>query len=154
MINTKLFTTLTDELLKRGCQIRFQASGNSMHPTIRNGEVITIEPAQICQLRTWDIVFYKGVRGLLAHRLLSFTEVDNGSLILRGDACSDCDEPVTPAQILGRVIAVERSNGSIRLSTKLAKMHYCWRVYIISPSVRVLHTFTNLVKRWRVLIGR
>ena len=43
--DSDLFVGLTRELLQRGCHVRFRATGTSMHPAIRDGEVVTVAPA-------------------------------------------------------------------------------------------------------------
>ena len=45
MADSDLFVGLMRELLERGCNVRFRAAGTSMHPAIRDGEVVTVAPA-------------------------------------------------------------------------------------------------------------
>ena len=44
MRDSSLFRALIEEALTAGTVVRFRAEGTSMHPTIRNGEAITIAP--------------------------------------------------------------------------------------------------------------
>jgi hypothetical protein len=50
---------------------------------------------------------------------------------LRGDACTTCDAPVKPAQVLGKVVCLERGHRSIdpcSLKVRLCSMLYLWAV--------------------------
>jgi hypothetical protein len=68
-------------------------------------------------VRSGDIVFYRTPKSVIAHRVEKIGR-NSGSvtvLLLRGDACEHCDDPVLPAQVLGRVVAVEREGRQIKL---------------------------------------
>jgi len=123
---SKLLLDLTTELLSRGTTVRFRPAGRSMYPSIREGELITVEPVVASDVTLGDIVLYRCERGLLAHRV-----VDNRTqssvlspyhFLLRGDASLCCDQPVAAQQILGRVVEVKRNGRSVALATRGAKM--------------------------------
>lgn len=110
VVGQLLLSELSGELLSLGFGVRFRAPGTSMHPTIRNGDVITVEPVAPGKLVRGDIILYRFRGGFIAHRLVNI-EQRNGSglsFILRGDASSTCDQPVKPGQILGKVVWLER----------------------------------------------
>ena len=139
---SNLLLDLTTELLSQGATVRFRPSGRSMYPSIREGEVITVEPVQISDVKLADIVLYRSQRGLIAHRVIQVSRSqaelnayraagfslrassgpDEWVFRLRGDASLSCDEPVEAEQILGRVIGVERNGRSITLATRGAKL--------------------------------
>ena len=107
-----LLSDLSGELLSLGFGVRFRAPGTSMHPTIRNGDLITVEPVVSAKLKRGDILLYRFRDGFIAHRLVNVQE-RNGcglSLILRGDASTSCDQPVEPEQVLGKVVCLERDH--------------------------------------------
>ena len=87
-----------------------------MHPTIRNGETITVAPLASSSVRTGDIVLYRHDRAAIAHRVIRVRLSSNGSnrLVLRGDAADCSDEPIRFEQLLGRVLSVERSGRTVR----------------------------------------
>jgi signal peptidase len=87
-----------------------------MHPTIRNGETITVVPLADSPVRNGDILLYRHGRGALAHRLVRTrpSSGESSKLIFRGDAADCCDQPIRFEQILGRVVAVERQGRSVR----------------------------------------
>ncbi len=119
---SNLLLDLTTELLSQGATVRFRPSGRSMYPSIREGEVITVEPVQASDVKIADIVLYRSERGLIAHRVIEISLRDSRVFGLRGDASLSCDEPVTAQQILGRVVGVKRNGRSVGLASRRAKM--------------------------------
>ncbi|MDA2939277.1 hypothetical protein MYX75_13575 [Acidobacteria bacterium AH-259-A15] len=146
---SKLFLDLTAELLSRGTSVRFRPSGRSMYPSIREGELITVEPVGPSDIKRGDIILYRVDRGrptqssvlspqsssgVIAHRVVGIKRTKGAAMtqssvpsphhlfLLQGDASSCCDEPVAARQILGRVIRVERDGHSVALASRAAKM--------------------------------
>lgn len=114
------FLEISEEVLKTGNNLRFRALGMSMHPFIRNGEILIVQPVSADELRTGDIAFYKTEADVLvAHRML--TRRANGDILTKGDFGRLPDRPVEKKHILGRVVAVEKSDGR---QTNLTKRHY------------------------------
>jgi phage repressor protein C with HTH and peptisase S24 domain len=111
-VNSVRFIETLEDLLGRGHVVRFQADGWSMHPTIRYGETIIVEPLGDSAVRTGDVLLYRHLRSAIAHRLVRVTSTE---LVLRGDAADSCDAPVSSDQLLGRVVAVERRGRTVRL---------------------------------------
>ncbi len=93
-----------------------------MYPSIREGEVITVEPVQASDVKPADIVLYRSERGLIAHRVVEIASRDARVFRLRGDASLSCDQPVEAEQILGRVVGVQRYGRSVALATRGAKI--------------------------------
>ena len=65
-----LFTDVCVGLLNQGQSVRFKANGWSMHPTICDGEMINVEPVLPSQVRHGDIILYRSLRGITAHRVV------------------------------------------------------------------------------------
>ncbi len=105
-----------------------------MYPTIRDGEMITVEPAIPSQVKRGDILLHSNTRRVIAHRVVriarrkvvldSPTSVPGIFFILRGDASSVCDEPVDPVQVLGKVVSVERNGQLIALDSWKSMLFY------------------------------
>ena len=93
-----------------------------MYPSIREGELITVEPVQASEVKLADIVLYRCERGLIAHRVVEIASRDARVFQLRGDASLSCDEPVRAEQILGRVVGVQRNGRSVALASRGAKL--------------------------------
>jgi signal peptidase I len=102
-----------------------------MHPTIRNGDVITVEPSAPANLKIGDIILYRRQSDFIAHRIVKIEERDGRGLtfIVRGDASVTCDAPVKPEQVLGKVVCLERDHQTIdpySLRIRLWTMLYLW----------------------------
>ena len=70
------FLDVSTELLERGHSVRFRAPGTSMHPTIKGGENITVEPVEPPDVRTGDIILYRTKTGVVAHRVIRIEQRD------------------------------------------------------------------------------
>jgi hypothetical protein len=105
MANPPRFVDVCADLLRSGASVRFRATGSSMSPGIRHGDVLTVEPLRCAALRTGEVAVYLSRRGLTAHRVVG-TESGGGDFRFRGDAQSE-DEAVRSEQLLGRVVAVQ-----------------------------------------------
>ena len=82
--DSDLFVGLTRELLQRGCHVRFRATGTSMHPTIRDGEVVTVAPASEDAFAVGDVLLCRFGRRPTAHRVVAV------SARITGGRCSTC----------------------------------------------------------------
>ena len=125
------FNDLSGELLSLGFGVRFRAPGTSMHPTIRHGDLITVEPVASSNLKRGDIILYRLRNDFIAHRLVNIEERNGCGLtfFLRGDASTTCDAPVKPTQVLGKVVLLERGQRRIdpySLRVRLWSMLYLW----------------------------
>ncbi|MDH3598188.1 MAG: signal peptidase I [Candidatus Tectomicrobia bacterium] len=101
---------MSTTLLRRGMRVRFAAKGQSMQPVIRDGEVITVTPVAVAEVKQRDILLYRTARGLIAHRVVGIERHPGraAAFTLRGDAANVCDAPVQAEQILGKVVSVQR----------------------------------------------
>jgi hypothetical protein len=119
-----LFTPLCVRMLADGHAVRFRAPGFSMHPSIRDGEWMTVEPAWSASVRRGDVLLYRSARGLTAHRVRRIVALDGSrrSLVFGGDNSGDCEERVAPGAILGRVVCVERDGRRVDPNALRARM--------------------------------
>ena len=113
--NDAAFIEVVTDLLSRGHSVRFRAKGSSMHPTIREGEAITVAPARPAGIRRGDVILYRSARGVIAHRVAGVERGPGGALVFipRGDASQSRDDPVEEGAILGRVVTVERGGRAL-----------------------------------------
>ncbi|MDX1707532.1 MAG: S26 family signal peptidase [Desulfobacterales bacterium] len=123
---SKMFPELISNLLTDGHQIKFRAPGDSMYPTIRNGDIIIVKPIKTGAITPGDILLYRHQSGVAAHRVIRICKRSEDHsrsapknsqncsssarlyFILRGDAAVVFDRAVTADQILGKVTAVDR----------------------------------------------
>ena len=67
------FRAMCEALLESGHQVRFQVSGLSMQPNLREGDAVIVVRAEAADLRRGDIVLSEDNDGLRVHRLVSAT---------------------------------------------------------------------------------
>lgn len=139
-LNPHHFVDISTELLHRGYSVCFRAPGNSMHPTISNGELITVKPVAPSDLKRRDIILYRLKRGVIAHRLVRIRRIkgDAHYFILRGDASGACDYPVETHQVLGKVTSVNRGGSTVDLYSRRARM------------LLFVHAWVFRLKRWMI----
>ncbi len=76
----QLFIDVSTELLRRGQCVRFQAPGQSMHPTIKEGETITVAPVAPFNIKRGDILLYLAGMKVIAHRVVSIKREKSNSI--------------------------------------------------------------------------
>lgn len=103
--------------LEKGSAFRFQAKGGSMTPFIKDGDVITLESIQGKKIQRGDVVavISPTPEKLRVHRVV---KISKGSYIIKGDNAGGIDGAFDKAQILGRVIKVERGMRTIQLGSR------------------------------------
>ena len=171
MDDSTKFADMATELLEHGHSVKFRAPGRSMHPTIKEGETITVEPIAPTAVKRGHIILYRSESGVIAHRVARIEQMASSSeatpkaarpllksrqgrhgpqgpkglsssaqssslspqhfFLLRGDASFNCDYPVKPEQILGKVVSVERGGRRIDLYTLSAKAQHMAHVSIL-----------------------
>lgn len=125
------FEKICTELLREGHSVKFRAPGDSMYPTICDGDVITVRPIETAAITIGDIILYRHKAGVAAHRVIRMAKTNatdfqpsppksrpsvlspQSCFILRGDAAVVFDDPVSADQILGKVTLVEREGRRI-----------------------------------------
>jgi hypothetical protein len=113
----ELFSATVDSLIDAGLSVRFRARGNSMSPTIRDGEYLIVAPIAAAQVAVGDILFCDLRRGRIAHRVCAIERQPDHSphFALYGDASLDGDPPVAAHQLRGQVVGVERDGARVSL---------------------------------------
>jgi hypothetical protein len=119
-VREQAFGEVALALLREGVAIRFRASGLSMEPSIRDGDVITVAPLEAA-VRRGDVLLYRHGRRFTAHRAIGRVRGDATLLRVRGDAPGWEEERVAVADVLGRIVAVEREGRKVRPRGALAR---------------------------------
>lgn len=127
----KIFPDLISDLLTDGHMVKFRAPGDSMYPTICDGDVITVMPIESASITIGDIILYRHSSKVVAHRVTRIAKSDTSQFqhsaptpqssvhstqylfLLRGDAAITDDAPVSSEQILGKVVSIERNGRQI-----------------------------------------
>lgn len=97
---------LASAITRQSCRLRLRVHGTSMEPAIRAGDLVEVAPTAPERLGPDDIVMIGGERPLI-HRVVR-VDLTSGVLITRGDALSSEDPPAQLADVIGKVIRVDR----------------------------------------------
>jgi signal peptidase I len=101
--------------LTTGDQIRFLVTSNSMQPIIKIGDTVLAEVILVDEVKLGDIIVIKRIDDFLTHRAISPTK---HGWITKGDSNILPDPPIKPANIIGRVRMVQRTNQMINFETR------------------------------------
>lgn len=106
---------------ERGVPLRMTARGFSMHPFIRDQDVLTISPLTDREPGVGDVVaFTRPDLGSLAiHRIIMQTIA---GWRLKGDNCPEADGVVMRENIMGRVTRIQRRGREVRLGLGLERV--------------------------------
>jgi signal peptidase I len=112
-------------VLSRGVPFRFRARGGSMHPFVRDGDVVTVQPLGKSRIGAGDIVAFThpGAGRLVVHRVAAGT---GRGLLMKGDNAEYADGIVPLENVLGRVSRVERDGRRIRLGVGPERALIAW----------------------------
>ena len=106
---------LASQFLRRGGRLRIKARGGSMIPFIWDGDLVLVSPADGSDILVGDVICYgTAPRRLLLHRVI---RRDGEGLVVKGDALA-FTELVSPGQVLGKVVAIERRGRARRLTRR------------------------------------
>jgi len=110
------FGTISSELLKAGKTIRFTAKGASMHPLIRDGDIVLVTPLKQEKIHKGDVVLFTVGNGrALLHRVVRIRK-NRGEVFfyIQGDHNNHSDGYISKANIHGLMVAVDR--GELQIS--------------------------------------
>jgi len=128
----KDFQELVGELLARGERATFRVTGHSMHPTIADGDVITVRGATADELRIGDIVAFRRGEMLVVHRVIEVSTSEGARSEFRtaGDG-NLMEDGIQPGDaLLGRVTLVKGHRGEWNPQRPVARLAGRWRVIL------------------------
>ena len=122
-MNTQEATSLRKQLIENNHAVKIVASGYSMFPFMRNGDVQTISPVPIEEIKVGDVAVFERDNDWISHRVIAIQNTNNEiTLILRGDTCIQLDPMVTKANYIGKTVAFERKGKTRLLHSKKYKV--------------------------------
>ena len=116
------FYMLTKEVLTRGDSLRFRARGNSMRPSIKDGDILSIKPIAATKIQIGDVILFWQEERIFVHRVVKRRIENEGMLIVKGDSHLRPDRPVHPDQVLGKVTSIEREGKKTRFDRGVPRL--------------------------------
>lgn len=156
----KLGKDVCISLLREGKSVCLNASGGSMYPFVKDGDIIKVVPLSENDIKIGDIISVdvdnKGKAWFYVHRLVKiYKDTDKKLYVTKGDASNvGFDEPVGFKRIVGEVAEIER--GSLKLNLKQPLWKYLNK-HIAKFSLNhpgklcVLGLYISLIIEWRRL---
>lgn len=120
-----------------GSQHAIPVSGQSMWPTIRDGDRVWMAHGY-GRVDRGDVIIYRTAGRLVVHRVVAIhSSAERRQFITRGDNSTRTDAPVESGQIIGQVIAVERKGRTWQMPTGRRG----WLGWGVAWAVARLHRF-------------
>ncbi len=112
---------LASEVLRSFGNLRFEATGWSMLPSMWPGDTLMVQRVSPDQVHVGDVVLVGRDGRLCAHRVVSGSE-DPETLrwVTQGDAMAAPDPPVNASELLGRVSYLMRGGRLIAVRAQLS----------------------------------
>jgi signal peptidase I len=131
------FLGLSQEIMHKGKSLRFLAQGTSMHPLVRNGDILMVDPVKSGKIRVGDVVLCTpAVGSVVVHRVIRTKKTRKATrYLVQGDQASQPDGWISQEQVTARLSAIERDGRQIDM--------YCFRM-------RILSWFAVLRSKWQV----
>ena len=85
-MTTQEATSLRKQLIENNHSVKIVASGYSMFPFMRNGDIQTISPVPIEEIQIGDVAVFEHNNDWISHRVVDIRKRNSETtLILRGD---------------------------------------------------------------------
>ena len=115
------------DLLREGYCIRSPARADSMAPFIRKGDLLTVKPVTLAEVRMGDIVAWRREEAesvLTTHRVVQKGRDREGAFVItKGDRSHFRDLPLRcPEHVYGRIISLERNGRPVSLETAFQRL--------------------------------
>ncbi len=151
MNQQELSYTLRKEIIGQGRPVQIIASGYSMYPFLRKGDLLTVEPVPMDKIKRGDVVVFESEEKWIAHRVIKIRSTAEGlEFLLRGDTCVSFDPVVNVRNYIGYISSYERNETSISfnlISKKInTKIHLFGGVFLcrfLNYSIRALNVIKS-----------
>ena len=93
---------------------RLAVTGTSMLPSVRPGDVLEVRRQSAAEVMPGDLVLFQREGRFFAHRVVEKIRRQGRTLLVtRGDRLLQCDPPVSPEELLGRVAFIVRGDSHV-----------------------------------------
>jgi len=107
----ELSHTLRKEIISQGRSVKILASGYSMFPFLRKGDLLTVEPVPMKTIKRGDVVVFESEEKWIAHRVIKIrSNPESLEFLLRGDTCIAFDPLVNEGNYIGFIQVYSRKN--------------------------------------------
>jgi signal peptidase I len=113
---------LVEEVVRSTGEVRLRVLGTSMAPAMLPGDLVLIRRASLNDISMGEVVLFLQNGRMFVHRVVGKSEMSAAGnsaehcLITRGDRLRHDDPPVSPRELLGRAVIIERDNRTIEVA--------------------------------------
>lgn len=114
------FLELSKEVLDRAIRVKFRVKGESMYPVLLDGDIIEVKQVDSTEIKPGDLIFASiPLAKPITHRVIK-KRLENGRwvFITAGDANCYFYENIYAENVLGKIIAIERSGERVILDNR------------------------------------
>ena len=116
-----IIAALHIEAVREGQSLWFRVASGSMHPILRIGEQVRIEPTTAEQVQVGEIAAFETGEGLVIHRIVQQRQEVSGIQLLEMSDAHFRAERVASSAVVGRVVAIHQGHAIIDLQRPLAQ---------------------------------
>lgn len=117
------FHKLLFDIAQKGINLKIPVWGYCMSPFIRHGDVVIIKPMNEAEVSIGDIVVFLYRHRMFVHRLISkYQKKGKTVLLTKGDSFPHFDQPISPEDVLGKVVAIDRGKRKINLDNAFGRI--------------------------------
>jgi hypothetical protein len=145
--------TLAEEVLRTFGEVRLRVFGTSMAPSILPGDFISVQRAALQDISLGEVVLFSRGDRLFLHRVVN-RNVPNSAdisfescLITRGDRLCHDDPPICSAELLGRVVSIQRGTQLLKPILRRGRSQQLL-AYVLRASDLATRLFIHFVA-WR-----
>jgi signal peptidase I len=145
---------LAEEIVRNFGEVRLRVFGASMVPSILPGDLVSVERIEMENVAPGEVVLSLQNGRLFVHRVVGRSTIAGEGLsgelhlITRGDRLLHPDPPVSRAELLGRVVRLERDGRKVTLQASSANPIL---LHALRSSDRITSLYLRLVNVWRAL---
>lgn len=134
---------LAREVLRSFGTLRLEVTGLSMLPSVWPGDILFIERCGMPDIAAGHVIVFVRQGKLVTHRVVCMKDAGKVPYaITRGDGLSSSDDPVSPAELLGRVRHILRGGEFVRpgesLNFWVKATSYILRHFVCAARVLVI----------------
>jgi len=128
---------LLKDVQNRGGSLRLTAKGDSMKPTIRNGDTISIAPVPVHGVGKGDIVLFRKWEKtqITVHRIIN---INGRNYLVRGDNAEEDDGWISDEMIKGVVTGLDRKGKILSIPGRRYFIFYKSYLYMRKKVVRLV----------------
>lgn len=154
MLKEKFSIVLIKNALKKHKIVKIRFLGDSMTPSIRNGEMIILKEESPHSIKIGEVIIFKRGNDMIGHRVIWKVHLDELFFLTRGDNTPFFDLPVPAEAIYGKAIIPKDTRNVIPKINMKIKLFFLISIILLKleskisthkPIKSILSTFNKII---------